>query len=110
MRMFRADETDDGCIPTIHTQAATSLRMAPQTNDRLLLLAIAALALVTLAYSVFIARAILQWVGIVLPLVFLYLAWRFVRAHERIADAVETAGGARASAPSSSRAGEQERS
>jgi len=107
--MIQADTNDDLCIPTIHTQSATSRRMAPQTNDRLLLLVIAALALVTLAYSVFIARAILQWVGIVLPLVFLYLAWRFVRAHERIADAVETAGDPRASAPSSSRPGEQDR-
>jgi uncharacterized membrane protein SirB2 len=79
-------------------------------EDSTLLLVLGVVALVTFVYSVFIARAMLQWVGIVLPLVFLYLAWRFVRAHERIADAVEMAGGARASAPSSSRAGEQERS
>ena len=107
--IIRADTNDDLCIPTIHTEPATSLCMAPQTNDRLLLLVVAALALVTLAYSVFIARAILQWVGIVLPLVFLYLAWRFVRAHERLADAVETAGDPSATSSSSSRESEQDR-
>jgi threonine/homoserine/homoserine lactone efflux protein len=63
---------------------------ATRDRDTVVLIAIAVLALLALVYSVFIARALLQWVGIVLPLVFLYLAWRFVRAHERIATALES--------------------
>lgn len=59
-------------------------------SDRLAI-GLIALGLVAVAvlYSVFVMRAPLQWLGFVLPLVGLYLLWRFVRAHERIADALE---------------------
>jgi len=66
-------------------------------SDRLALgvLATALLTAVVL-YSLLVQRAPLQWLGMVLPLAFLYLFWRFVRAHERIADElVEDAGGER---------------
>lgn len=63
---------------------------AARDRETYILLAIAILALLALVYSVFVTRALLQWVGLVLPLVFLYLVWRFVRAHERIATALES--------------------
>ena len=58
-------------------------------RERQVVLAIVAVALVTLLYSVLIVQQVLAWFAIVIPLVFLYLLWRFVRAHERIADALE---------------------
>lgn len=52
-----------------------------------------ALAAVVIAaaflYSVLVMAAPMAWLGALVPLAFLYLAWRFVRAHERIADAAE---------------------
>ena len=59
------------------------------SSERNVLVAIVAVALVTLVYSLVIAQQILAWFGIAIPLVLLYLVWRFVRAHERIADALE---------------------
>ncbi|MGM0397850.1 MAG: hypothetical protein ACQEQY_02545 [Halobacteriota archaeon] len=44
-----------------------------------------------LLYSIFVMRAPLQILSVIVPLVFLYLLWRFVRAHERIAAAMESA-------------------
>ncbi|MEF8840953.1 MAG: hypothetical protein V5A62_04935 [Haloarculaceae archaeon] len=58
-------------------------------RERTVLLAIAAVALLTLVYSVLVAQQILAWFAIAIPLVLLYLFWRFVRAHERIAAALE---------------------
>jgi threonine/homoserine/homoserine lactone efflux protein len=58
-------------------------------GERNVVVAIVVVALVTLVYSVVIAQQILAWFGIAIPLVLLYLIWRFVRAHERIADALE---------------------
>jgi threonine/homoserine/homoserine lactone efflux protein len=58
-------------------------------GERNVVAAIVVVALVTLVYSVVIAQQILAWFGIAIPLVLLYLIWRFVRAHERIADALE---------------------
>lgn len=66
--------------------------MALQTDDRTVLALIAVVAVLVLAYSVFVTRAPLQLIGFVVPLLFLYLLWRFVRAHERIADALERGG------------------
>lgn len=43
----------------------------------------------TFLYSIFIMAAPLAWVSAVVPLLGLYLVWRFVRAHERIAAAME---------------------
>lgn len=58
-------------------------------SDRLALGVIAAIFLVaTLLYSVLILRAPVQWLASLLPLAFLYLFWRFVRAHERMAEAL----------------------
>lgn len=68
--------------------AADSPSMSPQV---IALLAIVVLA--TFLYSVFIMAAPLAWIGAVGPLVFLYLLWRFVRAHERIADSLEADNG-----------------
>lgn len=58
-------------------------------RDRYVLVGIAAVTLLALLYGVLIAHAPLAWVGVALPLVALYLFWRLVRAHERIADALE---------------------
>lgn len=58
-------------------------------RERNVLLAIVAVAAVTLVYSVLVAQQILAWFAIAIPLVLLYLFWRFVRAHERVAAALE---------------------
>lgn len=64
--------------------------MALQSNRLAAGLIALGLVLAALLYSVFVMRAPLQLVSVVVPLVFLYLLWRFVRAHERIADAMES--------------------
>lgn len=61
--------------------------------DRRLLVAGGVFALLALAYSVVIAGQLALWFAVVPPVVFLYLVWRFVRAHERIAAALEGPGG-----------------
>jgi hypothetical protein len=61
------------------------------TADRRLLAAGVVVALLALAYSVVIAGQVALWFAVVPPVVFLYLLWRFVRAHERIATALEAA-------------------
>ena len=64
-------------------------------SDRLAL-SVLATVLVTavVLYSLLVQRAPLQWLGALIPLAFLYLFWRFVRAHERMADALTTDAGA----------------
>lgn len=59
-------------------------------HDRWILIGIGLLAAFLLWYGVFVAQQLLAIVGIVMPLLFLYLAWRFVIAHERIAAAIQT--------------------
>jgi len=73
---------------TINAVLADGLGM-PSERRIVAYVLLGSLALVTLLYSLLIARAPLAWVGVMVPLVFLYLVWRFVRAHERIADALE---------------------
>lgn len=58
-------------------------------HDRNVVLAIVVVAVLTLLYTVVIAQQILAWFGIAIPLVLLYLLWRLVRAHERVATALE---------------------
>ncbi|MEF8867739.1 MAG: hypothetical protein V5A85_04415 [Haloarculaceae archaeon] len=58
-------------------------------SERNVLLAIAVVAVVTFLYSVVVVQQILAWFAIGIPLVLLYLFWRLVRAHERVADALE---------------------
>jgi cell division protein FtsW (lipid II flippase) len=50
---------------------------------------VAAASVLVFLYSLVILRQPLLGTAIALQLVFLYLVWRFVRAHERIADAKE---------------------
>ena len=63
----------------------------PSTDnrDRTVLLVFAVVALLALVYAVVVSRDVLEWFAVVVPFVTLYLLWRFVRAHERIADALE---------------------
>ncbi|PSP49730.1 hypothetical protein BRC75_02845 [Halobacteriales archaeon QH_7_69_31] len=63
--------------------------MVAETRDDKVLVAIGVLSLAWILYSVLIIQRLLAGVGVVIPLVVLYLLWRFVRAVERIADAVE---------------------
>ena len=63
--------------------------MFAETRDEQVLVAIGVLSLGLILYSVLILQRLLAGVGVVIPLVVLYLLWRFVRAVERIADAVE---------------------
>lgn len=50
---------------------------------------IALVAVLVLAYSLLIIQSLLRGLGIVLFLALVYLIWRFVRALERIAGAME---------------------
>ena len=63
--------------------------MVAETRDEQVLVAIGVLSLAWILYSVLILHRLLAGVGVVIPLVVLYLLRRFVRAVERIADAVE---------------------
>ncbi|MFB6097069.1 MAG: glycerol ABC transporter substrate-binding protein [Haloferacaceae archaeon] len=62
-------------------------------TDRAIRYAIAIVAALTLLYSLLITQQVLAWFGILIPLLLLYLVWRFVRAHERVADALEVNAG-----------------
>jgi type II secretory pathway component PulM len=62
--------------------------MFAETRDEGVLVAIGVLSLALILYSVLIMQRLLAGVGVVIPLVVLYLLWRLVRAVERIADAV----------------------
>lgn len=77
-----------GFLPNVSVGVGMALQ-----SDRLAV-GLVALGIVAVAflYSVFVMRAPLQLVGLLGPVVFLYLLWRFVRAHERIADAMEASG------------------
>ena len=63
--------------------------MFAETYDEQFLVVIGVLSLGLILYSVLILQRLLAGIGVVIPLVVLYLLWRFVRAVERIADAVE---------------------
>ena len=56
------------------------------------LIAIGVILLVWLVYSALLIGRPLAGIGLIVPLVVLYLLWRLVRAAERIADAVENDG------------------
>ena len=72
------------------------VRMLPDDpRDRYVIVGIAFLSVLTLLYTVLIAGRPLLWLSTVIPLVLLYLAWRFVRAVERIAKALEDSSDAR---------------
>lgn len=71
--------------------------MSPEPPDtRWLRVALAVLAVLVLAYSVLIVTEPLLGVVVVLVIAGAYLAWRFVYAFERIADALETVADERA--------------
>lgn len=57
--------------------------------NRYWLFAIVALGTVSILYSVLVVQRVLLGVGAFVPLLLLYLLWRLVRAHERIAVALE---------------------
>ena len=50
---------------------------------------IAVVALLTFLYSFLVVKRPLVWIGLVALLLGVYFGWRFVRAVERIADALE---------------------
>ena len=60
-----------------------------ELTDELKIILLVTLLGVTLVYSLFVAGTLLLWLSLVLPFLFLYLFWRFVRAVERIADTYE---------------------
>ncbi|MFW6003807.1 MAG: glycerol ABC transporter substrate-binding protein [Halanaeroarchaeum sp.] len=68
--------------------------MALQSDRLALGLLVVGIVIAAFLYSVLVMRAPLQIVSIVFPLVGIYLLWRFVRAHERIAAAMESRDGA----------------
>lgn len=66
--------------------------MVPGNREQRLVAGLAIVGLLTLLYSVLIARQLVAWFGIAVLLALVYLAWRFLRAVERIADALEQSG------------------
>ncbi|WP_135663398.1 hypothetical protein [Halorhabdus rudnickae] len=59
-------------------------------RERQLVVALVVVGVVlSFAYSLLIAGQILLWLSVVWTISLFYLLWRFVRAHERIADALE---------------------
>jgi len=66
--------------------------MDDEQERQVVMVLLAIIAVVSFAYSLLIAGQILLWVSIVATVLFFYLLWRFVRAHERIADALESEG------------------
>jgi len=78
--------------------------MSSEKRDRLVVSAIGVVFVLSVAYSVLIIGRLLPGLGLVIPLVVLYLLWRLVRAAERIADAVED------DAPGAGRSAEEESS
>ncbi|WP_372912547.1 hypothetical protein [Salinigranum sp.] len=60
-----------------------------EERDRLPLAAIVAGGIVVLLYSVLVAGQILAPIALFAWVFVVYLLWRFVRAHERLADAAE---------------------
>ena len=69
--------------------------MSDRTNEwsRYQLIAVVAVSVLFLLYSVLIANQPFVGLWFLVFLFVLYLAYRFVRAHERIADALETRNG-----------------
>ena len=63
--------------------------MPSDERDWQVLAPIGVVVVLLLAYSTLVIGRPLASIGLVIPLVVLYLLWRLVRAAERIADAVE---------------------
>jgi len=74
--------------------------MSAETRDRQVLAAIGVLSVASILYSVVIVQRLLAGIRVVTTLVVLYLLWRFVRAVERIAGALEADGSGGDVAPS----------
>ena len=66
--------------------------MPSDERDWQVLAPIGVVVVLLLAYSTLVIGRPLAGIGLVIPLVVLYLLWRLVRAAERIADAVEDDG------------------
>ena len=60
-----------------------------EDRDRYVLVGIAVVTLLAVLYGAFLSQDLFAWAGVAVPLVTLYLFWRLVRAHERIASALE---------------------
>jgi len=78
--------------------------MPSDERNRQVLVPIGVVLVLLLAYSTLVIGRPLAGLGLVIPLVVLYLLWRLVRAAERIADAVED------DAPGAGRSAEEESS
>ena len=65
-------------------------RSPDERGSRSVLVPIVIAAIVILLYSVLIAGQLFAGMSVLISLFLVYLAYRFVRAHERIADALES--------------------
>ncbi|WP_336133697.1 hypothetical protein [Natronomonas amylolytica] len=63
--------------------------MPSAPDNEQLIVGLAVAGIVILAYSVLVAQQLLLGASVVAWLLGLYLLWRFIRAHERIAAALE---------------------
>lgn len=65
--------------------------MPPDTDrDRVILIGIAVVSVLVFAYSLLIAQAPFEGALIIVLVTLVYFGWRFVRALERIATALES--------------------
>lgn len=63
--------------------------MPSKTDHQQVFAVLAVAAVIILAYSVLVAQQLLLGASVAVWLLVLYLLWRFIRAHERIAAALE---------------------
>lgn len=63
--------------------------MAEFLDEERVLVGLGIIAVASLFYGFFVASSALVGVSVAVSLAMVYLAWRFVRAHERLADASE---------------------
>lgn len=78
-----------GRRPARQRQTRRLRRRAADDRERQILLAVALAGAVTFRYSALIVQQSLAWFAVATLLAVLYLLWRFVPAHERVADALE---------------------
>lgn len=63
--------------------------VSAESRERIVGVTLLSVAVLSFLYSLLIVQQIALWSGFLFTLLFFYLLWRFVRAHERIAVALE---------------------
>lgn len=83
------DEDSDSIESGSQTDDPVRSAWSRIADDRGRLLALAAVVLLVVFYGVFVQQQLLVVIWLLVSGFLVYLVWRFVRAHERIAGAAE---------------------